>query len=192
MPVFDRRYWHTSIPEKYDAYIINLSKFIEYLLSQGFIIRLFNNHTSDNYAIADIMSELKRNTHLSLDRVKVIRNDTIADLIYTISEADIIVATRFHATVLPLRFSKPVIGISYHQKINDLLNDVGLDDYCLDIYNFTDSELCKKFNVLFSNIEEVKRNITLSYKQYSDLMDKQWDHIAELINTKINNVDVDI
>ena len=44
--------------------------------------------------------------------------------------ADYVVATRFHAMILALRFGKPFFSIAYSDKVKWVLDDVGSSAYC--------------------------------------------------------------
>jgi colanic acid/amylovoran biosynthesis protein len=45
-------------------------------------------------------------------------------------KAEFILASRFHAMILALKFHKPFFSIAYNQKIEWVLNDLHLDAYC--------------------------------------------------------------
>lgn len=179
MPVFDKRYWYVSKPEEYKAYIKQLSNFVKYVLDRGYTVSLFNHHPKDLFAIEDIRERLQKKTNVNIDTINF--NKTVKDLVTMISEADIVVATRFHSTVLPLRLGKPVLGIGYYRKSKELMEDVGLGDYYVDINDFTAEELITKFDCLVENIDKTKKDIESHYKRYSKLINEQWDKLVELI-----------
>lgn len=183
MPVFDNRYWLGYKRDRYTTYIERLAELVKSILDkgEGFSINLYNNHTSDLQAIDDLSERLKKIPDMDMGKVNVTRNETVQDLINTISEADIIVATRFHSTVLPIHLGKPVLGICYHHKSKELLDNAGLGDYSVDVANFSSEELCTKFDALFENIRNLEERIKPHSRRYVELMDEQWDHIADLI-----------
>lgn len=57
------------------------------------------------------------------------------------NKASFVLATRFHAMILALRFGKPFFSISYNDKIKWVLNDLGSDAFC-EIQNV--DSLCPK------------------------------------------------
>lgn len=57
-------------------------------------------------------------------------NGNISEALELFRTADRVVATRFHAMILAMKFGKPVFSISYNQKVKHVLQDVGLDCYC--------------------------------------------------------------
>jgi polysaccharide pyruvyl transferase WcaK-like protein len=186
MPVFDKRYWYVSKPGKYEAYINHLLGFVKYLHGRGYTVNFFNHHPKDLLVIEDLRERLQKISGVNIDNLK--KNETVQDLITTISGADIVVATRFHATVLPLRLGKPVLGICYHRKSKELLEDVGLGSYYVDISDFTSEELCTKFDCLMENIDKAKKDVESHYSRYTELMDEQWDRLVELIKNFKKNL----
>lgn len=181
MPVYDPRYWYNGNPGKYTSYVEKLATFVIHILDKGYLVNLFNNHPKDLLAIEDVMRLIERKPNVEIMNVCKTRHDTVQQLIDTLATADIIVATRFHSTVLPLRLGKPVLGICYYRKSKELLDDVGLNDYYVDIDNFTTEELCDKFDKLALNSDSIHPKLESKYKQYTELMDEQWDRITDLI-----------
>ena len=54
----------------------------------------------------------------------------IDEALSTIAGADYIVATRFHAMILALRFKKPFFSVAYSDKVKQVLQDLGCEAYC--------------------------------------------------------------
>lgn len=181
MPFFDSRYGRRGNLKKYEVYVDHMVNFVNYLLNREFTVNLYNNHPKDLLVIDDLIEQLQKIPDVNVNKVNIIRNKTVQNLIDTISEADVIVATRFHSTVLPLRLGKPVLGICYYWNSKELLEDVGLEDYYVDIYKFTTRELCTKFDSIFDNIDNLKKKIVSHYERYEELLNDQWDRLADLI-----------
>jgi len=181
MPAFDKILMKGGKQTKYDAYINNMAELILHALNKGFSINLFNSHTSDLHVIDVLKRKTGELFNGNLDDVKVISNETVQDLMGTISEADLVVATRFHSTTLPLLLGKPVIGLCYHTKSKEILKNVGLGDYYVDIYEFTGQELCQKFDLLCSDMKNVTEELKFKYGSYQKSINEQWDRLADMI-----------
>ena len=71
--------------------------------------------------------------------------------------ADCVIATRFHAMILALRFGKPVYCISYDQKVKNVLQDMSLSCYCemKDLELVSAQEMFDKCST--ANVEEYVR-----------------------------------
>ena len=183
MPVFDGRYWHTSDLHKYQTYVEHVASFALYLINRGFEVNLYNNHPKDSLVVDDIMDQLRVLNVSHCEKIHVTRNHEVQELIDTIAAADIVVATRFHSTILPLRLEKPVLGICYHRKSKELLTDVGLGQFCVNINNFTAKELCNKFDLLVDNLATTSNDLQKHYSRYANLIDRQWDLLAKRLET---------
>ena len=58
---------------------------------------------------------------------------SVQDLLRQLAQTDVVVATRFHNVLLALLVEKPVISISYNQKNDDLMAEMGLGAFCQPI-----------------------------------------------------------
>jgi len=181
MPVFKQSYWYEDDPYKYEAYLDRLAALAVHIIGKGFNVKLFNSHSSDLVVMEELMARLKTMPGSDPSRIDMIHNQSVQDIVDTIDRAEIIVGTRFHVTVLPLRLGKPVLGICYQRKSKELLGDVGLEAYSVDINAFTSDELCDKFDKLVENLDLVNRDVATRYERYVDLMDEQWDRLAHMI-----------
>lgn len=181
MPAFNKLLMKGGSREKYDIYVENIAQLVNHVQQRGFAVNLFNSHTADLDVIDEVIEHLKNMSNSNVEQITIARNDTVQELVNTISGADLVVATRFHSTMIPLLMGKPVIGLCYHTKSKVLLTEVGLGDYYVDINDFTAQELCKKFDSLSENIDAAKKELASKNQHYSKLMDEQWDRIVELI-----------
>jgi polysaccharide pyruvyl transferase WcaK-like protein len=182
MPVFDQRYWYKSEEDKYRDYVDKLSRFAKYLADKGYAVQLFNTHPKDLNVASDIIENLKKMGLEQHQLPKIIKLFSVEDLIDEIANMDIIVATRFHASVLPLRFGIPVLGIGYYRKTDELLTDIGLGEYYVDINNFTTQELESRFDAMVKNMGSLKDTIHSRFQEYHAQLDRQWDLIVDLVN----------
>lgn len=182
MPVFKNYYVSELQRERFEAYKDSLAKLINHILSkEEFTINLYNNHPSDIPVINEVKERLLKIPGIDLGKVNVIHNETVDNLINTISKAEIIVATRFHSTVFPLRLSIPVLGIYYHPKSLELLEEAGLGDFSVDVKECRSEELCAKFDELSNNSDKIKKELEPHSRRYKELIEEQWDNIANLI-----------
>ena len=137
--------------------------------------------TLPNGGFRDLEFELKdiSNTPCSV-RVEISRSRTVSELMETISKSDCVVATRFHATVLPLQLGIPVLGICYYRKAAELLTDVGLGDYYVNIDDFDGEGLLNKYNALSEHISSGSLKISEEHSRYIQSLDEQYRTIAAL------------
>lgn len=183
MPVFDPRYWYKTDSNKVDHYIDVMARFTIDLIKQGYYVVLFNNQKRDLDSIEDITQKIKSidSSYLENEHLRIAKHDVLDELLTTLSLADIVVATRFHATVLPLRLGKPTFGVSYYRKAKEQLDDIGLKGCYVDIENFSFEELNEKFTDLINNADNYAQTINTKFKDYQKQLDEQWQAIENLL-----------
>lgn len=179
MPVHDNRYWYNTDQEKYKNYILKLSEFVEYLIENGHSVYFFNTMVKDLNVIDDILS-LMPQEHKT--KVRVEKSTSVSQLMKTINMADLIVATRFHGTVLSLVAEKPIISLYYHIKSRDFIYKAGFGEYALDMDNFDAKELLIKFESMIQNLKIIKEKVVRTKIDYIKQLDEQYEKLIELIN----------
>jgi polysaccharide pyruvyl transferase WcaK-like protein len=99
---------------------------------------------------------------------------SLEDLTASLAMADFVVATRFHGILLSILMHKPVLALSNHHKMSDLMIDVGQSQYLLDIDTFTCESLIGRFTLLEFNREGVTREIARRVFEYRRELDRQY------------------
>ncbi len=183
MPVFDSRYWHVGDDTRYREYVGKLADLCTTILSDGARLTLFSTQLRDEDVITDVMTLIAQgNTATTAQqRITVAKSRSVRQLMDTLSSADLVVATRFHATVLPLQLGIPVLGICYYRKAAELLDDVGLGAYHVDINGFASDQLIAKYQNLVSRISQGDVLLHENLTQYQRALDIQYQQIAALI-----------
>ena len=186
MPVYDRRYWHQPDDQRYFEYVNKLAELCKTILVAGHRLQLFSTQKRDEDVIDDILKILARVNECedSQRRTIVIRSKNVQELMATLDQADIVVATRFHATVLPLQLGKPVLGICYYRKAAELLDDVGLGEFHVAIDNFDVPQLTEKLRHLIHCYQEGSIDLAPQMIRYRAELDEQYRIIAELLKSK--------
>ena len=78
-----------------------------------------------------------------------------------------LVAMRFHAIVFSVQCGIPFINLSYQPKCTNFCRDIGMGEYCLDIYSDYDTIL-DRLSDLLNNFETVRRNLIFQRQKLSD------------------------
>lgn len=92
------------------------------------VLYSFCEYEGDNEAVDGIYNELDDDTR---EKTKRAYYKNLDELVLHFKEADFVLATRFHAMILALRFNIPFFCISYNQKIENVMNDIGSSCFCL-------------------------------------------------------------
>jgi polysaccharide pyruvyl transferase WcaK-like protein len=103
--------------------------------------------------------------------------ETLEELMRQISLSDIVVASRFHGVLLAHVLLKPTIAVSYHDKIDTLMEDMGHSSLCCDICSFTPEMLVQKFQIVERDAELLRTQIKAKEVCYREALAKQYDRI---------------
>src|SRR6185295_19668142 len=93
------------------------------------------------------------------------------------SSMDFVVASRYHAVVFAHMLNIPVLAISPHPKVNALMADMGLSEYCVDVDACDANVLTQKFLCLVNNRENIKRRMSEKLIDYRNKLSSQLDEL---------------
>ena len=182
MPVYDYRYWCVDDASQYRIYVTKLARFAERLIVAGYPVIFFSTMWRDDYVIVDIVAEMAPELRDRIDKQKMVRRcEEVSELIALLEDIDIVVATRFHATLLPLLVNTPVLGISYYRKNIDLMNAFGQGNYHEVLEDCDIDRLWGKLEDLSRNRMREKEKIRVKTAEYKQLTGEQWDRIVQLV-----------
>jgi polysaccharide pyruvyl transferase WcaK-like protein len=150
-PHEDARYWPGGKRARYEGYLDTLAGFTEWLLARGYSVVLFPTQLrSDPRVIADLKTRLAARGPGLPGRVLERTVETVDDLVATISTLDLVVSGRFHGILLSFLLRKPVVGLSYQSKIDELMQRAGQDAYLLPAAGLDSRSLAERFEALES------------------------------------------
>jgi len=121
--------------DAYRAYIDTICRFVAWLFEHGFGVRVVLGDLPYDDPVRGELRDALVAKGVSLDggRFQDDPATSVQQLIGQLAEADVVVATRFHSVLLALMLGKPVISISYNEKNDALMGEMGLSRYCLTI-----------------------------------------------------------
>jgi polysaccharide pyruvyl transferase WcaK-like protein len=170
----------------YQEYLHKVVRFGLRLLADGHTVRLVIGDTLvDQRAFSDVYSALTSAASGSgtPDRVIAEPVHSVSDLLQQLSLTDVVVATRFHNVLLALLLEKPVISISYNQKNDDLMSEMGLEAFCQPIRQLDVDRLYKQFADLRAAAGPLRQQIAAHNTQYKQLLDEQYERVIELVRS---------
>jgi polysaccharide pyruvyl transferase WcaK-like protein len=165
MPYPDPRGW---LAEKdqivYDEFIRKLASFASWLVGQSYALTMFGTDIGvDPLAIEDLQMALLSLHGVPSSQYSVNHSvKSVQDLLATMSGMDFVVTCRFHGVVFAHLLNKPVLAISHHPKVMDLMTDLELSNYCVDIRDFDLKLLAEKFASMVIHSEEIKSRMAAS------------------------------
>jgi len=173
MTYFKPGCWPEYDEKVYQTYMEKLTEFIQWLHGQNASIRLFPGEVgADRPAIDQLKSRFHKNDR---DRF-IIDNqiETVDELLAELASTTFVIASRFHGVLLSHVTRKPVIALSYHRKVSNLMKDMGHEEYCLDINTFSADELIEKFKKMQKNKDQLQHQIELKEMSYQAALTRQY------------------
>jgi polysaccharide pyruvyl transferase WcaK-like protein len=103
---------------------------------------------------------------------------TVEQLLSQIAAVDFLVTSRFHNLVLALMLNKPVVCLSDHGKLDSLMTEIGLEEYCLPLANLDFDNLIDRLVKLEKNAETLRLYIKQKTEEYRRTLDEQYTLIS--------------
>jgi len=188
MAVHARGYWYEVNDEKYNAYVRKLSKLVQHLEGAENDFIFIANQPRDELVIRDVISAAvdSGSSRVALES-RFLKSTTVEEYLQNASKADIIIATRFHGTVLALLLARPVIGLCYYKKSAELLRDFRLGNHAFDIDDFCTEDIVNSIHALTSEYEMSARNIAKHVVEYREQLRCQYRNVIKTVLTQIDN-----
>jgi polysaccharide pyruvyl transferase WcaK-like protein len=179
MAYFDPRVWPERDRTVYLNYLNKLATFVTWLRYRGYDVLFFTGEAiHDRYVIKDLRELLAQNeTNAALGQLVEQPIETVDDLMFQLATTDLVVASRFHGVLLAQLLNKPVLALSYHQKIDRLMEKTGQARYNLPIDRFEIESLQETFRLLEDSQDEVKKQIDEQLKRDRSALNHQYNEI---------------
>jgi polysaccharide pyruvyl transferase WcaK-like protein len=183
---------HTTEPSEtiHRDYIVKLAAFVTWLLDHQYIVRLLiGDARYDGRVRRELIDALEeRQTKYGHEELIDDPITSPEDVFSQLASVDVVVASRFHNVLMALMLGKPVVAISYHDKIDALMRDVGLPAYCQRIDRLDVSALIDQFNTLETNAEDVTTRIRERIDLFRRRLDDQYGRIFRPLAPDVEHV----
>jgi polysaccharide pyruvyl transferase WcaK-like protein len=171
------------LPEKdhivYHEFVLKLASFAAWLAGQSYGLTLFGTDIGvDPLAIEDLQTALLSHHGVSSAQYSVSRSvKTVHDLLAAMAKMDYVVTCRFHGVIFAHFLNKPVLAVAHHPKVMDLMTDLDLSNYCVDIRSFDAKLLAEKFALMAVNAEEIKSRMAANLARNQQRLKSQFDEL---------------
>ena len=127
-------------------YFSKIERFASWLFKRGYIVRVISGDSTDLRPIQEIVEFVKQKGDPGLEEKLIVEQiNNVNELFDQIAQTDIVVSSRFHNVLCSLMLERPVISLGYHEKNINLMTEMGLEDYCQNIEQFTFEKLVEQF-----------------------------------------------
>lgn len=188
IPYCDPRVWPRKDAAVYDEYLAKLTRFSARLLELGYDLRVFTTEMSlDQPAMEDLKTRLLSKFSPQLvNRVFPPASWGVQDVLEQMSEFDFIVTSKFHGIIFSHLLRKPVIALSYHRKMDVVMQAVGQARYCASIERFDVDWLTEAFESLVHASSSIKLASAEAAEARAAALSEQFDGLF-LIDAKLGS-----
>jgi polysaccharide pyruvyl transferase WcaK-like protein len=165
--------------ETYAAYIQKMSRFVTWLLDEGYKVRLLiGQEGADERPVSDLRDEVTRTgRQLHASELVSASITTLDDLLSELAQTDLVVATRYHNLICAMLLGRPVIALGYAAKFDALMRDMQLEGYCQDVERLDVDLLIEQFRSLASDHARVADLIEEKCRSYRAQIEKLYDSL---------------
>jgi polysaccharide pyruvyl transferase WcaK-like protein len=176
-------YWSGQDTSAHYDYLNKLADFITWLIQSNYKIIIFSSCVGENISITEQLETILKDKGINLSEENMVNTSTLTvdDLLVQLSLANVVIASRLHSVLLATLLSKPVIALSYHFKVDMLMQEMGQMSYCLRIHNFKVEELKEKFISINENHTEVRSKLRKNTKRCQNALDEQYSHLFQTL-----------
>lgn len=181
IPFNSADYWVGASSEGYQRYVRVLASFAEWLVSGGRNVVFFPTQlTLDPRVIRDIRANMDERV-IQTGSVTEASVKSVEDLCAAIQSMDCVVASRFHGLVFSMLLEKPVIGISYADKGQDLMAYMGQSEYVLDIGTLDLAAMQQRFQEMEVNQDRIRSTLRERTVQHRQVAQTQLEGLFALV-----------
>jgi polysaccharide pyruvyl transferase WcaK-like protein len=185
MANYDPRYWCEPNDDLYRQYVHKMAAFSSELLRRGYPIFFFSTQFPDYLSIDDVVSSLDEDVVRRIDREALVKQThSVENLMDVLTSADIVVGARFHATLLALRAARPVLGVCYYRKAQELLREFGQEAYAVPFETFDPVDLMQRFSSLERARTSAVATISRAGERHRADLERQYHHIVDVLQSR--------
>jgi len=162
----------------YQHYVERMARFAAWLLDHDYsLVLLIGDLAYDTRVKHDLLRILGETGSLSPGRIIDKPVSSPEQLCELLAQTDMVIATRFHNALLALMLNRPVLALSYHEKVRSLMAGVGAEDYCQDAMELDVPRLIEQFGRLEEDAENLSSLIKAKTDGYRQALKEQYRHI---------------
>ncbi len=175
--------WPTADRPAHERYLNALTDFVAWLVAQRHQVVLFATGGVDHLIIHDLLGRLAACSAegKSPAEVRVAKDDTLKELLVELESVDAVVASRLHGLVLAHVLGKPAIALSFDRKVAAHMQEIGMEQYCLDLQTVNGTKLAEAFTRLEREAVHVWAVLDDARRTMRQALDAQYDAVIPLM-----------
>jgi polysaccharide pyruvyl transferase WcaK-like protein len=156
------------------CFIAKVAAFAWLLTEQSYSLQFFGTDIgADPPEIGSLCSVLQSQHQLLPPEYRPV--NSLDELITRMMSMDFVVTCRFHGVVLAALLEKPVMALSHHPKVTELMRTLGLHQYCREMRSFDPEEFYTTFLSLVRNAEDIRERLAEKVLAFRTQLTEQYD-----------------
>jgi polysaccharide pyruvyl transferase WcaK-like protein len=175
--------WPTPDGALHDRYVQQMAQVLSCLSRRGyFVVVVYSSLGDDESVIPELLLRVDDEMrHNSDGQIYFPTIKTWRDFVAVLREADYLIASRLHSTILGFVTKTPVVAISFSPKVDSVMEDLHQTDSVLQIRDFTAKEVLNALDRIKPRRDAVVEGIT-SYRQgILSTLARQYDSLTSLV-----------
>jgi polysaccharide pyruvyl transferase WcaK-like protein len=174
--------WPQSDPEVYSRYLNQLVGAVSILVERGhFLVMVSSSRGDDESVIPEILGRLDDKLKEKIEQqIYVPRIATWRDFVNAVGEADFLIASRLHSTIMGFIAHRPTVAISFDPKVDWVMRDLEQTEYLLHIRDFVAEDVIKAIDRIQLCKAEIVEELAAYQSKVATALARQYDTLAKL------------
>jgi polysaccharide pyruvyl transferase WcaK-like protein len=176
------QWWCFEDSAVHNRYVQEMARLMSELLKSGyFLVVVWSCLEDDESVIPDLLERLDPDAKQRLHKQLIIPTiNTWMDLVATLRDVDLLVASRLHSIILGFVSEIPTVAISFDPKVEWVMEDLGQTDFVLQISDFTSADVIHTIDRLQARSAAISEQIAIYRRQTVSQSAPQYDLMAKL------------
>jgi polysaccharide pyruvyl transferase WcaK-like protein len=185
MTYFNRRCVSPEDESIYRDYLTKVGKFVTWLLERKYTVRLLIGDVIYDQRARQDLRTLLEERGFGNENGSIIDEpaSSVEEVLSQLASTDLVVASRFHNVLLALMLGKPALAISYHEKVDALMEEAGLGAFRQDIESIDLEKLMGQFAALEDQSNHIKQQLDRKAEACRVALDDQYKRILDILLT---------
>lgn len=167
----------------YDRYLQEMAAVVSELLIRDFFVVLVWSDLGDfEYVTSDLLQRIEASASKELaQRVHIPAIRSWRELVAALADVDLLIASRLHSVILGSVMRKPIVAVSFDPKVDWVMEDLGQQDYLLQIRDFTADEVLGAVERINCHGRAVSDEINTYQERIAPVLAGQYEAISCLM-----------
>jgi len=178
-PISVKTWANDDTDDRHKLYLQHLAAACDWIAGRGLRVHIVCSQSAMDRPFAVRLQELIQPRFSS--RIKLCDAPRVGDFLAQVRGANMVIASRLHGAILSLVAGVPVVAISPIRKVTQLMEDVGLADYTVELQNFTSADLIERIRSALDQRPGLQRQVTERVQTFCMTLARTYDDVLALV-----------